>query len=201
MTDNNGARAEEQEQEDESAVKAVREVNSEEEGPDSEESVPSNDDKPIDELEVARQAADENLNKYLRLAAEMDNLRKRTVRDVENARKYGIERFATELLAVIDSLEMGLQAASTASVESLREGQEATYKLLLGAVEKSGIEIIDPEGEPFDPELHEAMTMQPSATAEPGSILSVIQKGYRLNKRLLRPARVVVASEPGNQGN
>lgn len=151
---------------------------------------------PVDELAVALEAAEENLNKYLRLAAEMENLRKRTVRDVENARKYGIERFATEILAVIDSLELGLEASPTASMDSLLEGQTATYKLLLGAVEKYGIEVIDPEGEPFDPQQHEAMTMQPSDTAEPGSVLAVIQKGYQLNDRLLRPARVVVAREP-----
>ena len=157
--------------------------------------------EPVDELEAAKQAAEENLNKYLRLAAEMENLRKRTVRDVENARKYGIERLAADLLAVIDSLEMGLEAAPAASLETLIEGQEATYKLLVGAVEKSGLEVIDPEGEPFDPELHEAMTMQPSDTVEPGSVITVVQKGYSLNKRLLRPARVVVASEPeGSSG-
>ena len=80
--------------------------------------------------------------------------------------------------------------------QPLLEGQTATYKLLLGAAEKYGVEVIDPEGEPFDPQVHEAMTMQPSDTAEPGSILAVIQKGYQLNDRLLRPARVVVAREP-----
>ena len=112
--------------------------------------------------------AEDNWAKYLRIAAEMENLRKRTLRDVENARKYGIERFATEILSVIDSLEMGLEAGANASVESLLEGKAATLKLLLGAMQKSGVEVIDPEGEPFDPQLHEAMTMQPSISAEPG---------------------------------
>lgn len=202
MTDNNGASAEEQgPEEQESAAKAVQELDATEEEAESTEAGSAPDDEPIDELAAAQQAADDNQNKYLRLAAEMENLRKRTVRDVENARKYGIERFAAEILAVIDSLEMGLQAAPTASLESLLEGQEATYKLLLGALGKSGVEVIDPEGEPFDPELHEAMTMQPSETAEPGSILTVVQKGYQLNKRLLRPARVVVASAPEGNGD
>jgi len=126
----------------------------------------------------------------------MENLRKRAARDTENARKYGVERFASELLGVVDSLEMGLEAGASASAESLREGSAATLKLLMGAMEKFAIAPIDPEGEPFDPELHEAMTMQPSDTAEPGSVLTVIQKGYQLNGRLLRPARVVVASAP-----
>jgi len=193
MTDNNGARPGDQSPEDESAVTAVQEVDTTEQ--EADESELQSAGEPLDELAAAQQSAEDNLNKYLRLAADMENLRKRTVRDVENARKYGIERFAAEILAVIDSLEMGLQAAPMASMESLLEGQAATYKLLLGAVEKSGLEVIDPEGEPFDPQLHEAITMQPSETAEPGSVLTVVQKGYQLNKRLLRPARVVVASE------
>ena len=150
---------------------------------------------PIDALEKATAVADENWAKYLRATAELENLRKRAARDVENARKFGIEQFAGEVLSVIDSLEMGLEAASNATVESLLEGKQATLKLLRAALAKSGIESIDPEGEPFDPQLHEAMTVQPSETAEPGSVLAVIQKGYQLNGRLLRPARVVVAGE------
>lgn len=155
--------------------------------------------EPLDAAEALAQAhaeAEENLSKYMRLAAEMENLRKRTMRDVEHAHKFGIERFAGEILAVTDSLELGLEAVESASVESLREGTAATLKLLLGALDKSGVEVIDPEGEPFDPQLHEAMTMQPSDTAEPGSVLTVVQKGYQLNGRLLRPARVIVAAEP-----
>ncbi|MFQ5634105.1 MAG: nucleotide exchange factor GrpE [Gammaproteobacteria bacterium] len=147
-------------------------------------------------LALAQAEAEDNLNKYMRLAAEMENLRKRTARDVEHAHKYAIERFATDLLAVTDSLEMGLQAADSASVASLLEGTRATLKLLHGALAASGVEVVDPEGEPFDPQLHEAMTMQASPTAEPGSVLTVVQKGYALNGRLLRPARVIVAAEP-----
>jgi molecular chaperone GrpE len=150
---------------------------------------------PIDALEKATAAADENWAKYLRATAELENLRKRAARDVENARKFGVEQFAGELLVVIDSLEMGLEAAPDATVESLLEGKQATLKLLRAALVKSGIESIDPDGEPFDPQLHEAMTMQPSDTAEPGSVLAVVQKGYQLNGRLLRPARVIVASD------
>jgi molecular chaperone GrpE len=152
---------------------------------------------PAEALAKATAEAEENWAKYLRATAELENLRKRGARDVENARKYGVEQFATELLTVVDSLEMGLESAENATAESLLEGKQATLKLLRTALEKSGIESVDPEGEPFDPQLHEAMTMQPSESAEPGSVLAVIQKGYQLNGRLLRPARVIVAGEAG----
>ncbi|MEE4162995.1 MAG: nucleotide exchange factor GrpE [Woeseiaceae bacterium] len=138
--------------------------------------------------------ADENWERYVRAAAETENVRKRAVRDVENARRYALENFGRDLLDVRDSLEMGLAAADTADAEALREGSEATLKLLSTVMERFGVEQIDPEGEPFDPELHEAMTMQPSAEVEPNSVLAVIQKGYTLNGRLLRPARVIVAA-------
>ena len=138
--------------------------------------------------------ADENWNLYVRAAAELDNVRKRAARDVENAHKFALENFGRELLGVVDSLEMGL-AADHADAQSLREGSEATCKLLKGTLERFGIAEIDPEGEPFDPELHEAISMMPSPNVEPGSVAQVIQKGYALNGRLLRPARVIVASE------
>lgn len=148
------------------------------------------------EAEKAR--ADENWERYLRAAAELDNVRKRAERDLENARKFAIERFATELLAVKDSLEMGLAAAEEASdVESLLEGSRTTLKQLAAALERFGVAEVDPVGEPFDPHLHEAMTTQPSDEAEPDTVLTVYQKGYTLNGRLLRPARVVVAAASG----
>lgn len=149
-------------------------------------------------LEELQAKADENWNRYLRAAAEVENVRKRAIRDVENARKFALENFSRELLAVKDSLEMGIDAAESADAASLREGSEATLKLLAGTLERFGITEIDPQGEPFDPELHEAMTMQPSADVEPGSVVTVIQKGYALNERLLRPARVIVAAEPAD---
>jgi molecular chaperone GrpE len=139
--------------------------------------------------------ADENWQKYVRAAAELENVRKRAARDVENAHKFALERLAVELLAVRDSLEMGLAAGDDADVESLRQGKEATLKQLVTIMERFGVEELDPQGEPFDPGLHEAMTMQPSADLEPGSVVTVVQKGYALNGRLLRPARVVVAAE------
>lgn len=148
---------------------------------------------PLAELQVK---ADENWNRYLRTAAEMENVRKRAARDVENAHKFALERIIGDLLDVRDSLEMSLSAGDEVSVVSLKEGHETTLKLLVTVMQRFGVEEINPEGEPFDPNRHEAMTMQPSADAEPGSILTIFQKGYALNGRLLRPARVVVASEP-----
>jgi len=146
---------------------------------------------PVAELQAK---ADENWDRYVRAAAELENVRKRAARDVENARKFALERFGKELLAVKDSLEMGL-AVENADEASLREGSEATLKMLATTLERFGIAEIDPLGEPFDPEFHEAMTLQPAPDAEPGSVLTVIQKGYSLNGRLLRPARVIVVAE------
>ncbi len=140
--------------------------------------------------------ADENWDRYLRAAAELENVRKRASRDVEKAHKFALERFCSELLAVKDSLEIGLATAEKADVQSLLAGKEATLKLLTTTMERFGVVELNPEGEPFDPQEHEAMSMQPSSDVEPGSVLTVFQKGYALNGRLLRPARVVVASEP-----
>jgi molecular chaperone GrpE len=149
-------------------------------------------------LESLQAKADENWDRYVRAMAEADNIRKRATRDIAHAHKFALENFSKDLLAVKDSLEMGLAAAESADAGSLRAGSEATLKLLAGSLERFGISEIDPEGEPFDPERHEALTMQPSAEVEPGSVLTVIQKGYALNGRLLRPARVIVASEPAD---
>jgi molecular chaperone GrpE len=146
------------------------------------------------DLEKAQGAADENWDRYLRTAAELENVRKRSSRDVESAHRFALERFGRELLAVRDSLEMGI-AAEGASIESLLEGSEATLKILSTTMQQFGIEVVDPAGEPFDPEFHEAISMQPSDDVEPGSVVIVVQKGYSLNGRLLRPAMVVVAAD------
>jgi len=148
----------------------------------------------LSELEKVQKAADENWDRYLRTAAELENVRKRASRDVENAHRFALERFSRELLAVRDSLEMGL-AAESASVESLLEGGEATLKIFGVTMQQFGVEVVDPAGEPFDPEFHEAISMQPSDDVEPGSVVTVVQKGYSLNGRLLRPAMVVVAAD------
>jgi molecular chaperone GrpE len=147
-------------------------------------------------LAEAMATAEENWSKYLRVVAELDNLRKRHTRELENARRYGVEGLAAELLSVVDSLEMALETGLEAPAESLLEGGQATLKQLQTAMEKYGIKVVSPEGEPFNPEFHEALSMQPSDTAEPDSVLTVVQRGYELNGRLLRPARVIVAKAP-----
>jgi molecular chaperone GrpE len=144
--------------------------------------------------EAERRAADYR-EQLLRAQAEMDNLRKRTEREVENAHKYGTERLVAELLPVVDSLELGLAAAAgpEADVESVREGLELTLRMLRGVTEKFGIDVIDPQGDAFNPELHQAVSMREDADTGPGRVLAVVQKGYRLNGRLVRPAMVVVS--------
>jgi molecular chaperone GrpE len=153
---------------------------------------------PEEALVKAETTAEENWNKYLRIVAELDNLRKRHARELDKARRYGVEGLATELLGVADSLEMALESGSQAPAESLLEGGRATLKQLQAAMEKFGVTVVSPEGEPFDPEFHEAMSMQESDTAEPDTVLLVVQRGYQLNGRLLRPARVIVAKEPAS---
>jgi molecular chaperone GrpE len=152
--------------------------------------------EPAKVLADAQAKAEENWNSYLRAVAELENYRKRAARDLENAHKFGLEKFAADLLDVRDSLEMGLEAGEKADARSLLAGKEATLRLLNKALEKQGISEINPIGAPFDPQLHEAMAMQDSATAEPNTVLQVVQKGYQLNGRLLRPARVIVARAP-----
>ena len=153
-------------------------------------------DATVDELSAARAKADEHWQAYLRAVAETENVRKRAARDVEAASRYAIERFAGELLEVRDSLELGIAAGATADPARLVEGMEATLRLVNRAFEKSGISVLDPAGQPFNPEFHEAMVTQPSADQAPGTVLAVVQKGYVLNGRLLRPARVVIARAP-----
>lgn len=149
-------------------------------------------------LESAEQAGAAARDGQLRALAELENVRKRAQRDIENAQRYALERFAGELLGVRDSLELAAQNANTADAQSLAAGQEATLQLLAKAFEKFSIQRLDPLGAPFDPTLHEAVMMQESATAPPDSVLQVLQSGYQLNGRLLRPARVVVARQPQN---
>lgn len=149
-------------------------------------------------LAAANEKAEDNWNQYLRAVAELDNTRKRAERDIEQARRFALERFAADLLPVKDSLEMGLNAATDAQDKpgALLEGTEMTLRQLAQVFEKFGITEIDPKGERFDPERHEAMATQPSADAEPDTVLTVVQKGYLLNGRVLRAARVLVARKP-----
>jgi len=147
-------------------------------------------------LESAEQSAAAARDAQLRAMAELDNVRKRAQRDMENAQRFALERFATELLGVRDSLELAVKSADAADARSLAEGQQATLQLLASAFERFSIQRIDPLGAPFDPALHEAVALLESATAPADSVLQVLQSGYQLNGRLLRPARVVVARAP-----
>lgn len=156
------------------------------------ESPEKNADSLEAQLEAAQAKASENWDQYMRAIAEMDNLRRRNAKDVENAHKYGIEKFVNELLPVMDSMSLGL-AAEDASAESLREGMELTMNMLVKMMEKLGIEEIDPMNEKFDAEKHQAMSMQPNADVEPNTVIAVMQKGYLLNERLIRPAMVMVS--------
>jgi molecular chaperone GrpE len=157
----------------------------------------------ISQLRAALAQSEENLRQqrdlYLRSAAELDNVRKRAQRDIEGAHRYGLERFATELLPVLDSLALAVKNGAGADPQSVIAGQEATLKLLERAFEKLSIRPIDADGQRFDPSKHEAVLMQPSADAAPNSVLHVVQPGYELNGRLLRPARVVVATAPAGK--
>ena len=148
-------------------------------------------------LEDARSKADEHWNQVVRLQAELDNQRKRADREIENAHKYGLEKFINELLPVYDSMEMGVMAAQNdeADVDSIREGVEMTLKMFNQVLEKKGIEQIDPEGDKFNPEEHQAMSAE-EAEGEANRVLRVMQKGYKLNGRLVRPALVVVSKKP-----
>jgi len=154
-----------------------------------------------EQLVTATRKAEENWDKFIRMQAEMENLRRRSEKELQNAHKYALEKFAKELLLVVDSLELGIQAASGDSPEiaKLREGNELTLKQFRAVLEKFNIQPVDPLGQKFNPELHQAMAMEPSASAEPNTVVKVFQKGYVLNDRLLRPAMVVIAQSMAEQ--
>jgi molecular chaperone GrpE len=147
------------------------------------------------QLQAAEHQAESYKDNLLRVRAETENARKRMERDLDNARKFALEKIATELLSVNDSLELGVEAAAkeNASLESVQEGMSLTLKQLQNILEKFGILEINPANQKFDPQFHEAMAMQAVPNVESGTVLFVAQKGYQLNERLLRPARVIVA--------
>jgi len=155
-------------------------------------------DDPVDMLEAARQEAIEARQDMLRMQADMENLRKRLIREQEKARRRTLERFMSDLLPVRDSLERGLEAAAdpSATVEALREGKQLIMKMLSKAMGDHGLQTIDPIGEAFNPEKHEAMTMLPSAEHDENTVIDVLEKGYQLHDRLIRPAKVVVSRKP-----
>jgi len=144
-------------------------------------------------LEDARSKADEHWNEVLRLRAEMDNLRKRTERDIDHARKYALEKFVDALLGGADSLDLGLKACQEATeVAPLQQGTEMMHGQFFQTLERFGVKPIDPLGETFNPDLHQAIAMQPSE-GESNRVIQVLQKGYQLNERVLRPALVIVS--------
>lgn len=155
------------------------------------------------QLAEAQAKADDNWDQLVRTRAEMENIRRRSERELANAHKYALEKFAQELLPVIDSMEMGVLAAQdeNADVSKLREGTEMTLKMFETAIEKFGIKSVHPHGEAFNPEHHQAMTMLDSPEHEPNMIIDVMQKGYLLNERLVRPAMVVVSSANSGKDN
>lgn len=147
------------------------------------------------ELEQSQAKVKEYWEQTMRLRAEMENYRKRAARDVENAHKYGLKGFIEELLPVVDSMEMGLNAATgeNATLDSIREGSELTMQMFIQVLEKQGLNQIDPLGEKFDPEQHQAISMVDDETAESNTVIKVMQKGFSLNDRLVRPAMVMVS--------
>lgn len=155
----------------------------------------------LEKLADAEAATARAKDDLLRVQAEMQNLRRRTEQDVEKAHKYGQERFSTELLSVLDNLERALAAASDSedeSVKAIREGVDLTLKSFIDCFNKFNIEAVDPLGEPFDPDLHQAMSIQENADVEPNTVIAVMQKGYTLHGRVIRPAMVMVSKAAGS---
>jgi molecular chaperone GrpE len=147
----------------------------------------------VEELE---QALAEAKDQSMRAAAEAQNARRRAEQDADKAKKFALEKFVKELLPVVDSLEKGLESMQEVD-ETHREGVSMTLKMQLDVLSKFGVEQLEPQGEPFDPQFHEAMTMVPNPELEPNTVMDVMQKGYTLNGRLIRPAMVVVSKTAG----
>ena len=155
--------------------------------------------EPVVDLEVLLKEAgtrvDDKQEQILRAQAEIENLKRRHTQEIEKAHKYALDKFVAELLAVRDSLELGNAAAQdeNTNITKLREGTELTLKMLANVMQQFGIEQHDPTGEPFNPELHQAMSMQATDEVAPNHVMAVVQKGYSLNGRLIRPAMVMVS--------
>lgn len=147
------------------------------------------------EIDAMQQQVNQANEQLLRVQAEMQNVRRRAERDVENAHKFALEKFATELLSVVDNLERALSAINTEdeSQKSVAEGIELTLKTFIDVLAKFNVEAVEPEGQPFDADLHQAVSTVPNTDVEPNTVIDVFQKGYTLNGRLIRPAMVVVS--------
>lgn len=147
------------------------------------------------QLEAATAAAADERDRAVRAVAEMENLRRRAAQDVEKAHKFALEKFASELLPVLDNLERAIELADkeNEALKPMIEGVELTLKSMVSSVAKFGLTPIDPAGQPFDPNAHQAMSMVPNAEVAPNTVIAVMQKGYDLNGRVIRPAMVMVA--------
>jgi molecular chaperone GrpE len=163
--------------------------------PEPAEPVDDENESLEEQLQQAQATIKDYWDQVVRMRAEVENNRKRAERDVENAHKYALKNFVDSLLPVIDSMEMGQTAANTenATLESIREGSELTMTMFAQVLERSGLQQINPLGEKFDPEKHQAISMVEVPDAKPNSVIEVMQKGFSLNDRLIRPAMVVVA--------
>lgn len=178
------------------ATEATEQAHLEDVVPHAAEAEPDEQEESIEQqLEKAQETIKDYWDQMMRLRAEIDNNRKRAERDIENAHKYALKNFVENLLPIIDSMELGQTAAAAdnATLESIREGSALTMNMFVQVLEKNGLEQIDPVGEKFDPEHHQAISMIEVEDAEPSSVIEVMQKGFRLNDRLVRPAMVVVA--------
>lgn len=149
-------------------------------------------------LAKAEKTVDDQKDSVVRAKAEVENMRRRAAQDVEKAHKFALEKFASELLPVIDNLERAIQFSDkeNEAVKPVVEGVELTYSSFISSIEKFGMEVVDPQGETFNPDRHQAMSMQESAEHAPNTVTAVMQKGYVLNGRLLRPAMVMVSKAP-----
>jgi molecular chaperone GrpE len=147
-------------------------------------------------LAESQAQAAQHFDSLLRLQADMENLRRRTEREIDNAKKFALERMINDLIPVLDSMEMGLQASAQAVNEqdTIRQGLEMTLKMFQDVMARFHVEALDPTGDKFNPQEHEAMTMQPSGDHEPNTVMFTVQKGYKLHGRVVRPARVVISS-------
>lgn len=187
--------------EDTSAKSEQPEVNAEEKLQseaeiDPSESTEEQENQTVNQVEELQQKLNTLGEQLLREQAEMQNVRRRAQRDVESAHKFALEKFATELLSVVDNLERAIDAidAEDDSQKAVAEGLELTLKTFVDVLAKHNVEPVDPEGQPFDADLHQAVSMVPNGEVEPNTVINVFQKGYTLNSRLIRPAMVVVST-------
>lgn len=199
MTDKQTNETTNQEAIDAAAEQAKAEASLAENKQAHEESIEEAQNAVNDDIEAMLNDAQTEAAKHkelaLRLQADMENLRRRTRIDIEEAHKYALDKFVNALIPAMDSMEMGIEAAAKeeATKESIRDGVEMTFKQMLDVLGEFNVERLDPKGEKFDPQVHEAMTMIPSPEHESQTVVDVIQKGYKLNERLVRAARVIVA--------